>query len=71
MELYLSKNPNGKMFHDPLAACVAVNREIAEFREIEVYNQAGQWGARLAPNTGTFITIGVNTELFFKTLVCH
>jgi pyrimidine-specific ribonucleoside hydrolase len=56
------------MFHDPLAACIAVNREIAEFQEIEAYSQEGQWGSRPACGTGTFITTGVDKELFLETL---
>ena len=68
MDLYLNQQPDGKMFHDPLAACIAVNRNIARFQEVEVYRQKGEWGARIANNTNTFITITVDKELFLKVL---
>jgi inosine-uridine nucleoside N-ribohydrolase len=71
MELYLQINPMGKMFHDPLAACIAVNREIASFREVELYRERGEWGSRLAVGTQSFITVSVDKELFFQTLVTH
>ncbi len=64
MELYLSQRPEGKMFHDPLAACVTIDRGIAEFREVEMFREDGAWGARPAAGTGTFITIGVDRERF-------
>jgi len=69
MEWYLQRNRAGKMFHDPLAACITVNREIAVFREVEAYRERGEWGAKPAENTGTHITIDVDKETFFRTLV--
>jgi len=68
MDLYLNQQPDGKMFHDPLAACIAINRNIARLQEVEVYRQKGEWGARIANNTNTFITITVDKGLFFKVL---
>ena len=69
MEIYLEKHPTGKIFHDPLAACIAVNRDIASFREVELYREKGEWGSRLAVGTNTFITVAVDKKLFFQTLV--
>jgi inosine-uridine nucleoside N-ribohydrolase len=68
MELYLKKHPTGKIFHDPLAACIAVNRDIASFREVELYREKGEWGSRLVEGTNTFITVAVDKELFSQTL---
>ncbi len=71
MERYLQTNPMGKMFHDPLAACIAVNRDIASYQEVELFRERGEWGSRLAADTQTFITVSVDHELFFQTLVMH
>jgi inosine-uridine nucleoside N-ribohydrolase len=74
MELYLIKeNKDGKMLHDPLAACIAIDRSIATFREVEVYRASnGEWGSRLLDpeeaqksTTSTFITIAADRERFF------
>ena len=65
MDLYLKQQPNGKIFHDPLAACIAVAPSIARFQEVKLYRKQGEWGARLAKKTHTFITIAVDKEHFF------
>lgn len=71
MECYLRDVPEGKIFHDPLAACVALDRSIATFVEVEVYLEKGAWGARRASATNTFITVAVDHQRFFQTLVAH
>ncbi|MBW4522658.1 MAG: nucleoside hydrolase [Scytolyngbya sp. HA4215-MV1] len=71
MECYLREIPDGKLFHDPLAACVAVDRSIVTLIEVDVYHEKGKWGAKRALGTNTFITIAVNHERFFQTLVAH
>lgn len=69
MEHYLQENPMGKMLHDPLAACVAIEPSIATLVEIEIVYTEGRWGSRQASGTGTFITIDVDRERFFDTFV--
>ena len=66
---YLAENPAGKMLHDPLAACVAIEPAIATLVEVEVVYTEGRWGSRPATGTGTFITIDVDRERFFSTFV--
>jgi pyrimidine-specific ribonucleoside hydrolase len=69
MTVYLAGRPEGKLLHDPLAACVAIDRTIATWREVEVYREHGEWGARAAAGTRTFITVAADRERFFATLV--
>jgi inosine-uridine nucleoside N-ribohydrolase len=69
MSVYLARHPEGKLLHDPLAACVAIDRTIMQMREVEVYREHGEWGARAASGTRTFITVAVDRERFFTTLV--
>jgi inosine-uridine nucleoside N-ribohydrolase len=68
MEIYLKYHPEGKMFHDPLAACITINRNIAKFQEVEIYRKGGEWGAHIVKNTNTFITVAIDRNQFFHTL---
>lgn len=68
MEHYLRIRPEGKMLHDPLAACVAINPAIANLVEVEVFREHGEWGSRPASGTRTFITVSADREAFFATL---
>ena len=69
MEQYLRKHKQGKLFHDPLAACVAIERSIADFREVEVYRENREWGSRLAQGTNTFIAVAVDKGRFWDVLL--
>lgn len=69
MEIYLNKKPTGKLFHDLLAACVAIDKDICNFKEVEIYREKGQWGSRLKDNSKTFISISVDKDKFKKTLI--
>lgn len=69
MENSLSKHSDGKKFHDPLAVCAAINPEIIEYREVEVYRAKGKWGSRLQKGTNTWISIKADHDLFFDTMV--
>ena len=68
MDLYL-KSKSGKAFHDPLAACVAVDPHICEFKEVEMYRKRAEWGARLKSGTSTFISIRADMERFVRCLM--
>lgn len=67
MECYLAMRPEGKMLHDPLAACVAIDPSIAEFVEVELYRERGEWGSRPVRGSNTFITISADRKRFFET----
>jgi inosine-uridine nucleoside N-ribohydrolase len=70
MGYYLSKNKEGKKFHDPLAACCAIDPSIGEWAEVEIYrDRNGHWGSRLSPGTGTWIITGYDRTKFLKTLM--
>jgi inosine-uridine nucleoside N-ribohydrolase len=69
MEVYLAKRPEGKALHDPLAACCAIDSSIAEWAEVEVYREKGEWGSRLSPGSGVFITIGYDRARFEQTFL--
>lgn len=70
MDRYLQRRHPRKLFHDPLAACVAVDRAICVFREVTIYRDAqGGWGASACPGTGTWITVAVEHDRFLRTFL--
>jgi pyrimidine-specific ribonucleoside hydrolase len=68
MELYLRDHPEGKKFHDPLAACCAIDETIATWAEVELFREKGEWGARHRSGTGTWIITDYDREKFLFTL---
>mgnify|MGYP000332860290 CR=1 FL=1 len=66
---YLKKRSQGKKFHDPLAACCAIQPDIAQWAEVELYLQKGEWGSRLSPGSQTWIITDVDMDAFFEVLV--
>lgn len=68
MAVYLADRPEGKAFHDPLAAAVALDESVCTFREVEVYRERGEWGARPARDTGTRISVSVDRARFLDVL---
>jgi inosine-uridine nucleoside N-ribohydrolase len=69
MDVYLAKQPGGKKFHDPLAACCAIDESIGTWAEVEIYREKGQWGSRLASGTRTWIITDHDQEKFVRTLL--
>lgn len=69
MEYYLSNKPTGKAFHDPLAACVAINKDICKFTAVELYREKGEWGSRRSENPNVLISIQMDMDKFKKTLI--
>jgi pyrimidine-specific ribonucleoside hydrolase len=69
MDHYFVKHPAGKIFHDPLAACCAIDPTIATWAEVEVYRARGEWGARLAAGTRTHIIVDLDRARFVDTLL--
>jgi inosine-uridine nucleoside N-ribohydrolase len=66
MESYFDSNPNGKMLHDPLAACCAIDPHIGEWREVSLFKEGNGWGASLDDNTFTYIIIDYNHPKFLN-----
>lgn len=68
MAEYLRGKPGGKKFHDPLAACVAIDPSVCRFREVELYRVEDRWGSKPCPGSGTWISVGVDRERFVAVL---
>ena len=71
MDVYLAKKSGGKKFHDPLAACCAIDESIGTWAEVELYRERGEWGSRLAPGSGVHIITDYDREKFVATLTAH
>jgi pyrimidine-specific ribonucleoside hydrolase len=69
MAVYLAKTPAGKKFHDPLAACCAIDERVGTWAEVELYRERGEWGARLAPGSSTRLITGHDPERFLEVLL--
>lgn len=68
MSKYLTKKA-AKAFHDPLAACVAVDPDnICEMVQVKMYREKGKWGANLADVSSTRISTSVNMDRFIEVL---
>ncbi len=70
METYLARG-SGKAFHDPLAACCAIDPSIATWAEVELYREKGEWGSRLSPGSGLEIITDHDHEKFVSVLTEH
>jgi hypothetical protein len=68
-ELRESADPQGKMLHDPFAACCAIGPSIAQRAEVDLYRERGAWGSRPAPGSGVLITVGHDHARFVSTLL--
>lgn len=68
MESYLARRPEGKKFHDPLAAMCALNPEIGTWAEVDLYRENGMWGSKLSSGSGSQIIVDYNRDLFLKTM---
>lgn len=64
MTVYFAKKSQGKMFHDPLAACVAVKTSVCDFEEVEMFRDRGGWGAKPKEGTNTHISVDLNRKKF-------
>lgn len=60
MAVFLARRPEGKLLHDPLAACAILDRDAFTWAPVEVTYSQGQWGAAPAPESTTSITLAVD-----------
>lgn len=70
MTSYLEDHPQGKLFHDPLAASTIVDPSICQYEGVEVYYEKGGWGSRKKDGTGTRISISADRQKFIEVLKC-
>jgi hypothetical protein len=71
MHIYLRKKPDGKKFHDPLAAAVFIDPSICQFKEVILYSEKGKWGSVEAEGSNIFIAIQADHKKFVEVLCCQ
>jgi hypothetical protein len=68
LDRYLLDKGVGKAMHDIVAAACVLDQRVCEFVEVEIYRQKGEWGARAASGTNTWISVGFDEQRFLATL---
>jgi pyrimidine-specific ribonucleoside hydrolase len=68
MNNYLAGRPEGKLFHDPLAAATIIRQDICAYEEVELYCANGGWGSRKKEGTGTRISVSADRQKFIEVL---
>ena len=77
MEVFLQKKARkrrkegeviGKKFHDPLAACCAIDPSIAMWAEVRLFRERGGWGSELAEGSNAWIILDLDEPRFFEVL---
>lgn len=69
MDGYLRRKPEGKKFHDPLAACCALNPHIGRWAQVRMERTREGWGALPDADSNTWIITGYEHEEFVQTLL--
>jgi hypothetical protein len=68
---YYLRHRGEKLIHDILAACCAIDPSIATWREVELFREGAEWGARLAEGSNTWIIIDYDHERFMEVFMRH
>jgi pyrimidine-specific ribonucleoside hydrolase len=69
MSVYFSRK-HSKAFHDPLAACCAIDLSIGEWKDVRLYmdDKTKEWGSIISDNPNVKIIIDYDHEKFISTL---
>jgi pyrimidine-specific ribonucleoside hydrolase len=74
MGIYLQRTDiYGKIFHDPFAACCAIDPSIGEWRDVELYRDENtkEWGSRIVAQPNVKIITDYNRTKFLNTLFAY
>lgn len=68
MEKYLQDHEQ-KAFHDPLAACVAIDQTVCPLVSVNLHRRNGEWGSVVNEFPNALISISVDFDKFKKTII--
>ncbi|MFT3772677.1 MAG: hypothetical protein QM820_45375 [Minicystis sp.] len=68
LDSYLEARGVAKAMHDLVAAACAYDERVCQFEEVEIYREKGEWGARAASGTSTWISVGIDHDRFVEVL---
>jgi pyrimidine-specific ribonucleoside hydrolase len=74
MSIYLNqKGKIGKAFHDPLAACCAIDLSIGQWKHVELYmdENTKEWGSRINKYPNVKIIVDYHQDKFLSTLFAY
>jgi pyrimidine-specific ribonucleoside hydrolase len=74
MSIYLNqKGKIGKAFHDPLAACCAIDLSIGQWKHVELYmdENTKEWGSRINKHSNVKIIVNYHQDKFLSTLFAY
>ena len=72
MSVYLQKR-NEKAFHDPLAACCAIDLSIGEWKDVKLYmdEKTKEWGSMICENPNVKIIVDYDKNKYLSTLFAY
>lgn len=68
LDHFLAETGTGKAMHDLVAAACALDESVCDFREVEVYREKGEWGARESGSPNARISVGFHPARFVEVL---
>lgn len=68
MGYYLKKKPHGKAFHDPFAACCAIDPSIATWERVILSREKDGWTSLKSPESDVRIVVDYDREAFLRTM---
>ncbi|UJR34573.1 hypothetical protein I4U23_027349 [Adineta vaga] len=74
MNIYLRRNDiYGKLFHDPLTACCAIDPTIGQWKDVELYydENVKQWGSKIVEHPNVKIIVDYDRTKFLNTLFAY
>jgi pyrimidine-specific ribonucleoside hydrolase len=74
MSIYLNRQgKHQKAFHDPLAACCAIDLSIGQWKDVKLYmdEKTKEWGSRISDNPNVKIIVDYDHEKFISTLFAY
>jgi len=74
MSVYLKRpRKHAKAFHDPLAACCAIDLSIGEWKDVKLYmdEKTKEWGSIISDNPNVKIIVDYNHDKFISTLFAY
>ncbi len=68
LDLYYEIKQQDKALHDLVAAACVFDENVCKFKEVEIYREKGEWGARETSKTNTWISVEFNQERFIEVI---
>lgn len=74
MTVYLNRpGKKAKAFHDPLAACCAIDLSIGQWKDVKLYmdEKTKEWGSMITDNPNVKIIVDYDNQKFLSTLFAY